>query len=263
MAHELFFVDALLPTRVCVLKLPLLPYSIGHEILLLKARNPLFCEDEATFNDRPAHEQRASVIAAALICARPWAEQNELPPNLRAWSRLLGGPLLSWRGHTLLPGFRRTPNYALAIADFRNYLHEAHAGFPAPSELIDEICAEANGYTPMNRSRGRVYGAPHLARLIHFVGMHPALFDARCIFDVPYAMAGALYATHLEADGNLRIENAEEIEERQNWAKIQAEVEAAEPALRKAEKQSRASAPSGAGLATPPPDLNPKGTAHG
>ena len=236
MPHELLFADAARPPAAVVLRLPLRPYSLGHELILLQERNPLLF-DESAFADLPAADQRRAVIRAALICARRWTEQDELPPNLRAWQQLLE---------------KHPPNYPLEIAHWRIYFNAAHTCFPAPDPRADDICSGSGGYEPMTALRGRPLGAPHLARLINFVterDLATRLCGCAVAFDVPYGLANSLYAAHSEAEGGIRIESAAEQQAKAEWDKIVAEARAEEqnraPVIRRPD----------ATLATPPPAL--------
>lgn len=237
-----------------MLYLPLRPYALGHELTLLAERNPLL-GDTHSFNQLASELQRQAILRAVLVCARPWAEQNQTPRNIRTWQRLLGHPHLTVFGKTLIPNRREKPNYPLAIAEFRNYLAQAHDLLPSPAADADEIVAEANGYEPANKLRGRTYGGPFLARLLIFAADHPELFPESvdkagnfCVYDVPYARAAAFYLVAAEVEGGVRIENHDEAEEKLNLEKIRAETLAEELAEEKRRKASN--------LATDPPDLN-------
>jgi hypothetical protein len=185
--HDLAFADAARPTRVACLRLQLLDYSIGHEILLLQQRNPLLCLARDDFDTLPLAEQILAVKSAALICCQTWRQNQTRHRWLRLWGWLT-----------------RKSNYALAIAEFRNYLDEAHRLLPIPGREEDEI---ANGERD---DHGRESGAPFLAQLLNYISAFQHFSISA--FDFPYPLASALYLAHLESEGRIRIANRKETE---------------------------------------------------
>jgi hypothetical protein len=234
--HELAFADAARPTQVVCLRLPLRPYSLGHEILLLQQRNPILLLSRAQFNELSFEHQRQALLRATLICSNTWAQNKKRPRWLKLWVWTL----------------RRT-NWPLAIADFRNYLGSSRAAFPGPHPEADLRCAKAMGYTPLRNNTGRSAGAPLLARLINFVAARPPDPDLDSpIHDFPFALANLLYETELEAHGAARFENVDELDEKNDWLEMEREREE----RLKAEEAAGTAPASSAGLATTPPDLN-------
>lgn len=230
--HDLAFADAARPTPVVVLKLPLLPYSLGHELHLLRRRNPLLLLPPVKFNELPRFDQERAVSSAVWICANTW-QQNEREPFLWIKQKIWG---------------RRTrgENVSLAIADFRNYLAQGKELPPAPDKEVDEIL---NG---KDDSKNRAFGAPLLANLIQFAIADCGLRIAET-WDQPYAFMAWLYFSKHESEGRYRIQNFAEWDERMNLDKIDADI-----SREKAEGRhhsQRASAGS-SGLATPPPNFD-------
>src|ERR1700739_3495079 len=74
--HELPFADAVRPAAVSVLKLLMLNYSVGHEIILLSRRNPLVCLSAEEFIKLPGEDQRTAIIFAADCCCQNWSEYH-------------------------------------------------------------------------------------------------------------------------------------------------------------------------------------------
>lgn len=215
--HEILFADAARPAPVVCLKLRLLPYSLGHELLLLKQRSPFLILSFAQFNALPITDQHAALIRAVMVCCNSWEENKKPHRWLRLWH---------W-------GIRNT-NWPLAIADFRNYLAEAHAEMPGPDPEADDICAGVYGYSPMKDLRGRQYGSPILARLFNFI----AASDCAEPWDFSFSLANALYAARLESEGSLRVENFQELDEKTKLAEIRAEI-AKEEAEAKAAQEAQ------------------------
>jgi hypothetical protein len=239
--HETAFADAARPTRAACLRLPLLPYSLGHECLLLQERNPLLCIPEADFQKLPLEQQIFAIKRAALICSKNWAENHRPERWLNLWGWLT-----------------RKSDYPLAIADFRAHLRYGRALLPLPDKESDEI---ANGEED---APGRENGAPLLAQLYLFA-VKNRLASSGEVWDCGYALTAALYFTQLEDDGRLRIQNRKEWEIEHEMAehraatardeaegKIPGQKKPAKPQPSKSEKPPK---PPENGLATPPPDV--------
>ncbi len=229
--HEIQFSDAVRAIPASVLKLKLREYSLGHEILLFKIRSPFVCLSDSQFNQLSKVEQVIALRRAVLICSNDW-NGNQKPQR---WLKLWG-----W--------ITRNANYPLSIAEFRNYLTAGHALLPAPDSVgpspennfpnADEVC---NGKREEGASRR--LGGPFVAQLYNF--MAAQRYDG-CIWDCSYAFAAALYFTHLETEGNRRIENLNELEEKEQ---IQGHFDAW-----KKEKDSEKESKKTANLATEIPD---------
>ena len=250
--HETTFTEALLPTPVTVLRLSLAPYSLGHEILLLRRRNAFLTQTETEFNCLNPEAQKHQLRSAVLICSKSWTENHQRARGVRLWGWLV-----------------RKAVYPLEIANFRNYLAEAYETVfytlnPKNEDdaRADDICADAAGYEPLHKLRGRSLGAPLIARLLDFVatGDKFRAYGFPTPYDFPYGAALNLYLTHLEAEGSTRIEGHAEFAAKQAWA---ADVEWAREHEEKMEREKQNltpdpshPAPVPTGLATPPPDLN-------
>ena len=258
--HELSFCDALRPVPACVLKIPLAPYSLGHEALLLSRRNALLLQTEADCNALPLDQQIFHLREAVWLCSDPASHRSRLEqPGVlclglrwdmfkrRLWHR---------RQRTLT-----VADYALALADFRNYLAAGRNLLPALSPADAE---DAEAYEIANLGDklegGRAGGTPFIAQLITFALATelPRKLHVRDWQDLPYAVVGNLYFTHLENEGRLAIENYREAEERAAMAAHRA------AAKREREAEATKTAPSSifnpplstpTGLATAPPDL--------
>ncbi len=162
----------------------MLDYSIGHEILLLNQRNPLACLSGEEFDKLPSNEQRIAIIRAALVCSQTWAQNLKPHKWLRLWGWLI-----------------RNQDFALAVADFRNY-RWAGSSFPILKKLDD---SEA----------GRAFGSPLFARLLNFIGGN---------YDHPLGLAQWLYFAALEGDGKIHVENEMEQSIREQEAKHIADI---------------------------------------
>jgi hypothetical protein len=198
--HDLAFADAARPTRVVCLRLPLLPYSVGHELILWNQRNPLLLASRDEFNALPIFEQRKALIKAVIACYRNWGDNNKPEKGLRLWLWLI-----------------RKTDWAVAVAEFRNYLESGRSLVPALSNDArdKEVYDIANGES--SHGAGRALGAPFIAQLVLFA-TSTLRIPINAAYDLPFSVIGNLYYTQLEADGRLNIENQKE-------AEIRAEME--------------------------------------
>lgn len=183
--HDFEFSQAVRPPQSRVLRLTLRDYSIGHEIRLLQSHNPLLASREY-FDGLPTIIQRAAVIRAVLVCCQTWAQSKRPHRWLRLWGWL-----------------NRKADFALAIAEFRNYRAAGTLLPPLTGEYADLICNGAQ------ERKGRALGAPFLSRLVNFVSALPAVREP---MDMPFGHASFLYLTAMEGDGSLKIANQQETE---------------------------------------------------
>lgn len=229
--HELTFADAARPTPVVCLRLRLHTYTLGHETLLLKERNAVFVCQNEQFSQIPIEQQIFAIKRFVLICSQTWEENHARQKWLNLWGWLT-----------------RKADYSVELAEIRNYLAAAHEIFPAPSSEADEI---ENG----KPEKGRALGSPYLAQLVNFASTRLNVFGVTNVFNVPFALCGALYFSKLEADGTYRIENAKEYETRSKLDAIRFEYEAEQRKLKDESVASGKITPISSGLATPPPAL--------
>lgn len=236
--HDLAFADAARPRKVVVLGVPLMPYTIGHEILLCQAQSPLIYLSPESFDKLGDEERMRSVASVATICSRTWREANcggMFIPKVKIF-----GPKVK-RGILVRTG----TDWESEIKTVREYLEKGRYLLPPPDREADHICSKTNGYSSSNDMKGRSFGAPLVAQMINFCLDRPGLMDgAPSVYDMPFALIASLYFAHLEVDGSVRIENQEERDIKEKMARIRDAVE----------KKNQASK-SDSGLATPPPKL--------
>lgn len=188
--YELAFSDALRPALVSVLKLPLLRYSVGHEIILLSRRNPLLAASREEFDRLPAEQQRTAIIVAADVCCQGWAEYHRV---YNAWQRWrLARKWAQWTA--AIAG----ADFALAIAEWRNYRAAGSDTFST-----EEM--------PNTGAEFRFFGQPELSSLVNFLQITCRLGEAD-IFDYPLGYARMRHLAWLESEGAVRITNAMEAE---------------------------------------------------
>lgn len=188
--HELPFADAIRPAAVSVLKLLMLRYSVGHEIVLLSRRNPLVMGSEGEFSRLAGEEQRTAIILAADVCCQTWAEYHA---SYNAWQRFrIGRKWAQWRQAIA------DADYPLAIAEWRNYRAAGSATF-----TTEEM--------PNTGDEFRYFGQPEMASLINFLQITCGLTEAQA-FDYPLGLARMRRLVWLESEGAVRITNAHEAE---------------------------------------------------
>lgn len=204
--NDTHFSDAIRPIPWYVHGKPLLTYSLGHDLLLLRVRSPFLLSSPADFAALPGAQQIFHIDQAVDICSNTW-KQNQ------------GEPLV-WLKEKILHFRRRKytrDDYALAIADFHNYLNAGRA-VPRLSKRIPE----------RDEKPGRELGSPLLAQLHKFVLELPDREGSP--WDFSFSEAAWRYFMALETEGCVNIENASERENREATARLKAEYEAEQKA---------------------------------
>lgn len=172
------FADAARPTPRAILRLPMLPYSIGHELILQAERNPLLAVP-SDFNSIPDVLQRAAIFRAVLVCSRTWEENERCArwPFLWAW-------------------FAKRSNIPLAVAEFRTYRND---GSTCPY------------LSTLERNSPRSLGSPIMALLLNYAEDR----YGRKAIDMPLGYIAWKFYAHLEMDGACNVENEQEADIRQ------------------------------------------------
>lgn len=184
--HELQFAEAAVPFPATVMDIPLRPYSLGHELILLARHNPILCLAREDFDRLSSLQQIHALMFALEVCA---------PQRPRWW---------------LWKILHRQPNWALGVAEFRNYLEAGRRSLPV---LSAENKEDAEAYDIANGGdgleAGRELGSPTIAHLIHYAIAELRLTHAEAL-ESPYGYVAGLYLAQLEAKGQLFVENTKE-----------------------------------------------------
>ena len=122
MPHEFSFVDSVIQNPVTVLGLRLKSFSLGHEIILSKQKNPLVILTAGQFAVFTPESQVAAIQNAALVCYRSWTENQRPEKWLRLWQ---------WR--------IRKMDHGQAIQDFLKYRADGSTFPPATSEEARDV----------------------------------------------------------------------------------------------------------------------------
>ncbi len=246
--HETSLCDAANPSPVVVLSLPLRTYSLGHECELYQRRNPLLLLSHAQFNELPYDHQIFALKQAVLICVDSWSARRQLEqPSFLYWRN-------HWHNFKIWNWTRRLDpsEFPVALAEFRNYLDEAHELPPTPKDDIDKAL---NGRS----EPGRAFGAPLLLNLYGFldsrIPTHSNTPLLHPIWDAAYRFTCWRYFAFHESQGAYKIENLAEWTLRDKNARMEREI-LADQAKREAASSMPSTPSTSSGLATPPPNLD-------
>ena len=186
--HEQTFANSFRPSKTTVLKLPMLTFSIGHELLLIGRSNPMLAYNLDSFKELSIVEKSRALIEAAIICYDDKNEKaNALIENAKAWVKAASDVDLDSE-----------------LTKFYAYRDEGSLDLPTVKQP---------------RTQGVPYhyfGAPELARLVNYVAEFHELmlkthFESSPL-NFPLGLAKILYSTHLECQGQIWIENFHDIE---------------------------------------------------
>jgi len=225
--HELTFSDSVMPAKVVCLGLPLRPYSLGHELILLAKRNPLLVLSEADYDALPQEQRNLALIRAADTCSMTWEENNFTP--VRFWEVWKYRRVCrKWRKHL------QTCLWPLELAEMRNYLQAGRAMLPT---LASGNAEDAEAYEVANKGDklegGRAMGSPLIGQLTTFA-MRELRLSHEAAMDFPFGHLANLYFVWLESKGGLAIENSAEMDARATMQKFRNEVKAEKAAAKSA-----------------------------
>lgn len=172
--HEAAFAQAAQPALVSVLGMELRPYSLGHELFLIRECNPIAAG--------AALVTRAQLAAAVLICCQNVAETQAMNRD-----PFIGVKLALWRWRT------RRRELVSELAAFEAYRVAGSAEFK---------CNEPRA----NGGKIRYPGAPFLLRVFQFLVIHLRKSEAEA-WDYPLGLAKMQWAAYWEGQGGLEIYN--------------------------------------------------------
>ncbi len=202
--HEALLSRALLPAPTVVLGLELRPYSLGHELLLIRDNNPLAYADNPPVN-------RGALERAALICSSTFAQAQALD----VWLSL---KVIIWRRY-----WRRLDT-AAEVEKFRAYQKEGALEFPL-----------SNTPRPDRHGTARVSGAPFLLRLYLFLTTQARIAPAEA-WNYPVGLAKMLWQAHHEEAGALDLYNIHDAEYDRQVAELKAREAASQAESQKGDK---------------------------
>lgn len=179
--NQFAFADAVRPAPCRILRLPMLPYSVGHELLLQAERNPFAASPEKV-HALSLEARCLALLKAVLICSRPYADYGRKHRWLKLWTRLLSDE-----------------DYFVGGEVFQHY---RALGCTFPKLADTEIDERING-----KQEGRKRGADITAGMVNFLSTRCQSLGFKTVFEVPYGLGLHLYFTDMEAEGALHIEN--------------------------------------------------------
>jgi hypothetical protein len=180
--HEAALAGAALPAPSVVLGLLMRPYSLGHELFLLREGNP-FLNWTARSTRVPGPDK---LLEACLICSNSWAENQRMP-----FDRLLRFKLwiIGWRN--------RKASWPLEMLKFSAYRQAGSLELP-PYDVLDP-----------EREPARTPGSPFLLRLNAWIMAHLGLSEEEA-WDYPYGLAKMRWESFWEQEGGFKVTNEDE-----------------------------------------------------
>jgi hypothetical protein len=201
--HEAALAAAALPAPAFVLGMELRPYSIGHEIFLIRESNPLALYGESSRHggsvpvlpsSAPARPSdiRPSLAQAVLICCQSFEESRRI---CREWFAPL--KLSLWR--------RRVAKLdtSTELVKFREY------------QLFGSLDFKHSSVVKPGQTISRTPGSPFLLRLYQFLITH-LQETPQSAWDYPLGLAKMQWQAYWESEGGLDIENETE-QEFEKW----------------------------------------------
>lgn len=180
--HAAALARAALPAPTVILGMLMRPYSLGHELYLIREGSPLV--GDSIFADVNFGHLRTAVF----ICCQTWDENRRAPFDM-----LIKFKLWLWE--------RRIKKAVLPIEieKFRAYRREGSQEFP-PSDIVRP-----------DREQGRLPGAPFLLRLQQWLMLRLGLSESAA-WDYPYGLAQMRFAAYWEDEGCYEVKNEHEAE---------------------------------------------------
>ena len=200
--HEPALSRAALPAPVVCLGMLLRPYSLGHELWLIRESNAAL---RGSIDGLPA---------AVLICSQTWDELRRMRSD-----HFLGFKLWIWRRRMK----RLEKSFTRIVANKRE-LKSAKISVNSREELLGKELAtflayRAEGLLELpisqvarsDRAMPRLPGCPFILRLQQWLMTHFHLTESAA-WDYPVGLAKMRWAAHWEQEGGLDIYNAHEAE---------------------------------------------------
>jgi hypothetical protein len=176
--HDVIFSKSVSPEPVFILNLRMLPYSIGHEVLIQKSLNPLMTYRPESLIELPEKVRIEAVVRAVLVCYRDWQGNQKPEKMIRLWM---------W-----------TNRHKDFLDEIRKFLAYRVAG---AMDLPTKDQPRTSG------AHYHYFGSPETARLLLFVAPIHVSFGFPTPYDFPLGLARQLYQTASEITGNLWVKN--------------------------------------------------------
>ncbi len=190
--HERLLSEAALPAPTVVLGLLMRPYSLGHELFLIREQSSVLNPDDVLPDD---------LARAAFICSNTWAE------NKRIHTDWLTGLKLTLLKRKITP-----LNLEPEVEAIREYISRAMSVLPV-SEIIKP-----------GQTESRPQGTPILLRLVQFLMLKLRLTEEQA-WDYPHGLACMHWQAFWEGEGRMEIYNENEFSF-DNYVRAEREKEA-------------------------------------
>jgi hypothetical protein len=185
--HEAALAQAALPAPTVILGLLMRPYSLGHELHLIREQNPIITSlamDQTTLKN---------LRQAALICCQSWSECRRMhaDPFLKLKIRF-------WKLRTR--NISRPLGFAAGVVKFIDYRNTGVLDFPPRKDV------RKPGSTPTRKP-----GTPFILSLQQFVMLHLGKTEAEA-WDYPLGLAKMRWAAYYENEGSYEVYNEHDAE---------------------------------------------------
>lgn len=197
--HDTILADAFRPPRFTVLHLPLLDYTLGHEIVLWQRRNPLVAYGEASFSELHELEQMRVLKQAVLICSRKQSFGHRFADY---FSRFLPQNIAFRLQKRLSKGWANRCD-ALDLADEVARFYEYRRANMLDLPTVKQPRVSGVPY--------HHFGSPEVARLLNYVTTHQTAMVQTHFggspLNFPFGLARVFAAAHAEEQGGLWVSN--------------------------------------------------------
>ncbi len=189
--HEPLLALAALPAPTIVCGLLLRPFSLGHQLYLIRESKSIGSAVHGSDGSTVTDTEFAALISAVLICSQSWDESRRMTQD-----RLLPLKLWIWK-RRLRRALNREPlNRLTWLLTFHRYLEAGALEFP-----LSDIAR------PDRPSVSRSPGCPFLLRLHSWLMRELRLTESQA-WDYPLGLAKMRWACHWEQESGLDIYNA-------------------------------------------------------
>ena len=169
------FLESVFPERATILQLPLVDYSLGHELILRRLNSPFLSEEKQSDEDLIPH-----LFSCLFICSLPWKEamaqsqDKTLPKQFAAWQKKVA-----------------RADFHKAIAELLIYIRDGSVMPPFKH-------VQRKGWRSIDA------GAPFHLRLL-IVLMRDLGMTKDDAMNCPLGFAHWLYASHYEGQGSIQL----------------------------------------------------------
>ena len=169
------FLESVFPERATILQLPLVDYTLGHELILRRLNSPFLSSERKDDEELIPH-----LFSCLFICSLPWKEaltqsqDKTLPKQFAAWQKIVA-----------------RADFHKAIAELLIYIRDGSSMPPFRS-------VQRKGWRTIEA------GAPFHLRLL-LVLIRDLKMTKDEAFSCPMGFALWLYGAHYEGQGSIKL----------------------------------------------------------